>query len=213
MTTIDAVTKHLLLGLLTKPGTLVCLVRCIERSEMLQRLPSSTPRALVPSSPALCRVPPSRHSPASAPSSSTTTAFSRFYEAVQVISVRSPSGDSEEAADQQGRRLTCAGASSSGSSERAPLDAARGGLQKEQPRLVRIRLSVEYRVRLPALAQDLLHQTSPSNRATYRAPLGQWPECRTSAALLTWRACGRCTAGNCCALAARRSLSAGPFST
>lgn len=121
---------------------------------MLQRPPTGTPRAPVLSNSALCRVPPSRHSPASAPSS-TATAFSRVYEAVQVVSVRSPSGDSEDAVVQQGRRLTCAGASSSGG-EGAPLHAPRGGPQKEQPRLVRIRLSVEYRVRLPALARDIL---------------------------------------------------------
>ncbi len=181
---------------------------------MLQRLPSSTPRALVPSSPALCRVPPSRHSPASVPSSSTATAFSRFYEAVQVVSVRSPSGDSEEAAVQQGRRLTCAGASSSGGGEGAPLDAARGGLQREQPRLVRIRLSVEYRVRLPALAQHLLHQTPwPGGIQSADSPTsGSHRSAAAPAALLTRSVRGRCTAGNCCALAARRSRSAGPFS-
>ena len=115
---------------------------------MLQRPLHNIPRVPAPTfSPPFSQTCTGRQSPP-APSN-TATAFSR-YEAVQVISVRSPSGDCEDTPllQLQGKRATWA--ASSNGSEGGPLDpslAPTSGPQKEQPKLVRIRLSVEYRVR------------------------------------------------------------------
>ena len=119
---------------------------------MLQRLLPNTPRVPSPlSSPPLGHTCIGRQSSSAA--SSTATAFSR-YEGVQVISVRSPSGDCEDAPllQLQGRRANWV--ASSNGSEGGPLDssvAPTSAPQREQPKLVRIRLSVEYRVRCLSL--------------------------------------------------------------
>ena len=66
-----------------------------------------------------------------------------------MISVRSPSGDSEDF-PLQARRAAWSSASTSSNNDGSPKDlpgVSQGEAQKEQPRLVRIRLSVEYRVR------------------------------------------------------------------